>query len=220
MCHSTCKCLPFHWSSYYSFLWIGDLVAKFNPIMLVLLRKLHQLEALQFSPDNGFLFGFSFGTVLCYEAGYQFGPQRLYRIDACDPITSLYYSSTSAPVLHANQSAKYVTCIHTSADFGTVLRFCPIDIDMGICGDIQPGAALAMTTSHQLCPIFYVNAFDNDFQLVPKPIFCINSKFAPDVTVLPPMVMGYRMDVNAPPGEYYSNTGVIAPYNVVMKVFI
>lgn len=189
-------------------------MAQFNPIMLVLLRKLRQLEALQFDPGKGFLFGFSFGTVLCFEAGYQFGPQRLYRIDACDQIGP-YYGSTSAPVLHANLSAQHVTCIHTSNDFGTSLRPCPIDIDMGNCGNSQSAAMMLMTTSHQLCPVFYANAFYYDFKLVPKPSSCANQKYVPDVTVMPRLVMGYRMNLNVPAGEYYSLTGTSAPYNVV-----
>lgn len=196
-------------------IFITDLVAIFNPIMSVLVRKLHQLEQLKFNPSNGFLFGFSFGTVICLEAGYQFGPRRLYRIDACDQITSVFYPNTAAPVQHTNLSAQHVTCIHTSADFGTDLRLCPIDIDMGFCGDFQPGSVLLGISSHQMCPILYINAFQNDFQLVPKPIFCNSKRVVPDVTTLPPMFMGYRMNVSAPDGEYYSFTGAVSPYNVV-----
>lgn len=202
--------------SYYSFAWIGTLVKKFDPIMKVLLTKLRKLEELQFVPDNGYLFGFSFGTLLAFEAGYQFGRLRLYRIDGCDPMGPYYYSKTSPPVMHANESAQYVTCIHTSNDFGTSWRYCPIDINMGFCGDSQIAAWGSMTTSHQFCPIFYGNAFTHDFKLVEKPNYCVNDKYVPDVTSLPPMVMGYHMDVvNAPDGEYYSESGASSPYNVL-----
>lgn len=198
---------------YYSFQCINDLVAQFNSFVSVLVRKLRQLEELQFSPDNGFLFGFSLGAVICFEAGFQFGPQRLNRVDACDPMGP-YFDYTTPPVQHANQSAKHVTCLHTSNDFGSGWRTCPIDVNLGNCGNIQ-AAATRPGMSHQLCPVFYVYAFQYDFKMVPKPAGCNNQRWLPNLADLPPLVMGYRMNTYIPPGEYFALTGPTPPYNVV-----
>lgn len=188
-------------------------MSYFNSITNVLVRKLCQLEQLRFNPDNGFLFGFSFGSVLCLEAGYRFGPQKLYRVDVCDQMGA-FYDQSSDPVKHGNLSAKHVVCTHTSNDFGTSLRLCSIDIDMGNCGMSQP-AAMWVGDSHKLCPVFYRNAFENKFKVVPKPSACVNQKVVPDVTVLPPNTFGYFLNVNLQAGQYYVLTSMWSPYNVL-----
>lgn len=57
------------------------LVRKFNELSLVLVDKLYQLESDGFSPDNCFLYGFSFGAQLVINAGNLYGEQRIAEID-------------------------------------------------------------------------------------------------------------------------------------------
>ena len=57
------------------------LVSKFEKIVAVLTDKLYALEAQGFNPDNGYMFGFSYGAHLALEAGRRFGYQRIGQID-------------------------------------------------------------------------------------------------------------------------------------------
>jgi hypothetical protein len=58
-----------------------NLTPRFDEIAGVLLRKIKQIK----SYDRLFLYGFSFGSRLCFEAGAQLGYPLIDRIDACDP---------------------------------------------------------------------------------------------------------------------------------------
>jgi surfactin synthase thioesterase subunit len=58
-----------------------SLTPHFENIAAVLLRKIKQIK----NYDRLFLYGFSFGSRLCFEAGAQLGHQLIDRIDACDP---------------------------------------------------------------------------------------------------------------------------------------
>lgn len=60
------------------YLWLAD---QFRPIAAVLWKKLKQFEYEGFTDDNGYMFGFSFGSRLVIEAGYHFGVNRLKNID-------------------------------------------------------------------------------------------------------------------------------------------
>jgi len=57
------------------------LVSKYNNISTVLTEKLVELEAHGYNPSNGFMFGFSFGAQLAFEAGRRFGYRKLGGID-------------------------------------------------------------------------------------------------------------------------------------------
>jgi predicted alpha/beta-fold hydrolase len=63
-----------------------QLVRKFNPISLVLLKKFHQLEKQGFDDDKMFVYGFSFGAQLAIHTGMKFGKQRIAEMDGkiCD----------------------------------------------------------------------------------------------------------------------------------------
>lgn len=50
-----------------------NVVAKFDSISNVLLKKLNQFEKNGFDPSNGFAFGFSLGGQLVINAGRDFG---------------------------------------------------------------------------------------------------------------------------------------------------
>ena len=60
------------------YLWLVD---QFRPIAAVLWKKLKQFEYEGYSADNGYMFGFSYGSRLAIEAGYNFGENRLQNID-------------------------------------------------------------------------------------------------------------------------------------------
>lgn len=57
------------------------LVRQFTNISNVLVQKLKQLEQEGVQDDNLFLFGFSFGSRVAFDAGIQFGVQRIKNID-------------------------------------------------------------------------------------------------------------------------------------------
>lgn len=61
------------------------LVPHFYNIADLLLRKFKQIG----NYDRLFMFGFSFGSRLCFEAGAQLGYQVIERIDGCDPAGNL-----------------------------------------------------------------------------------------------------------------------------------
>lgn len=65
-----------------------NLTPHFDDIASVLLRKIKQIKIY----DRLFLYGFSFGSRLCFEAGAQLGNRLIDRIDACDPAGKLYGS--------------------------------------------------------------------------------------------------------------------------------
>lgn len=124
---------------------------------------------------------------------------------------------------HAKDSAKNVQCIHTSGDIGTTSRYCQKDVSVGNCGLSQPAALIPpfLTVSHFMCPVLYNNAFTNDFKMVMKAqvyaatYFSCVSTNAVDISNLDPLFMGYRMDMSAPNGEYFSLSSIIAPFNVL-----
>lgn len=57
------------------------LVANFSKISNVLTKKLRNLEVEGFNPDNGFMFGHSFGARLIIDAAVNFGKQKIKEID-------------------------------------------------------------------------------------------------------------------------------------------
>lgn len=57
------------------------LTPHFNNLAELLFRKLKQIG----NYDRMFMFGFSFGSRLCFEAGARLGNNVIDRIDACDP---------------------------------------------------------------------------------------------------------------------------------------
>lgn len=158
---------------------------------------------------------------MAFEGAYKFGPRKVGRIDCCDPAGPLFPAFLGPP-LHVHDSASFVQCIHTSNDKGTMDRYCPVNINMGKCGQSQPGSTARPYLSHGLCPVFYNNAFDVDFSLVPvsevNKYFsakCVPVKYAPDVKQLPHCTMGFRFNTSFPLGEYFALTGKNSPYNNV-----
>lgn len=187
----------------------------FNGIQGEITKKYELLETLGYSPDNGFIFGFSFGAILALESAYKFGPQKIRRVDTCDPPRP-GFNMTSEQLIHAKDAAQEVQCMHTSRDIGTPYRFCQWDWNLGICGWLQPAAWFFLPSSHMFCPEFYNSAFMNDFAAMPKPMYCLNETVAPDPTTFNhTAVMGFRFDTkNTPRGEYYAATKWLPPYNL------
>jgi hypothetical protein len=58
-----------------------DLVGKFYPISQVLMGMLYNIEKQGFSPDNLFMYGFSFGGQIVINTGMHYGEQRIAEID-------------------------------------------------------------------------------------------------------------------------------------------
>lgn len=74
---------------YSKFSMVGDyfkLVPHFYRIAEVLLKKVIQIG----NYDKLFMYGFSFGSRLCFEVGAQLGHQIIDRIDACEPAGKVF----------------------------------------------------------------------------------------------------------------------------------
>uniref|UniRef100_A0A182WJE8 Lipase domain-containing protein n=1 Tax=Anopheles minimus TaxID=112268 RepID=A0A182WJE8_9DIPT len=146
-------------------------VAKLvDPIARTLVKKLQQLIAFGIPPAKGMLYGFSLGSQVAFQAGRNLAPQKLGRIDACDPVAITFDTNVTYTSLSVTDSATEVQCIHTSSDIGTQRRVCHKDWLMGYCGWLQ--FAAGVETSHGLCPIFYNAAFWFDFKAVSNPYLC------------------------------------------------
>lgn len=66
-----------------------ELVTQFKNISNVLLIKLNQLKEQGFDPENGYMFGFSFGSHLVIDAATRFGEKLFKDIDCKN--TSIFY---------------------------------------------------------------------------------------------------------------------------------
>lgn len=95
-----------------------DLMPHFNGIAAVLKKKIRNIGNF----ENTVLFGFSFGSRLAIDAGYEIarGGQKIYQIFACDPAGPgfSYYSK------NPEKAADFVQCINTSNDKGTTVYNC------------------------------------------------------------------------------------------------
>jgi len=224
-----------------SYLGYPILFAYFHPLSEFVKEVLCHVEELGYSPDNILMFTFSFGGHIGFQGAYLYSVKQgkqINAIHACDPagpifdqlitvatvvppnlLNNLLPKMLSPSEFNARFSAKYVQCIHTNGILldgtkigeGTTRRFCKTDIDMGNCGETQ-AAATDTISSHLLCPLFYMSAFDNDFKLINKPPNCKNQTYAP-VVKNKNLVMGLRFDTSAEDGEYYSNTYQPPLYN-------
>lgn len=133
------------------------LVPHFHSIADLLLRKIKQIG----NYDRMFLFGFSFGSRLCFEAGAKLGRQVIDRIDACDPAGPMF--DFNIRTVDPKKAAKHVSCINTSRDKGTRNHNCHQNFLMGKCGMSQLAAGPFPLGSHGLCPHFYNSAFAHNF---------------------------------------------------------
>lgn len=129
----------------------------YHSIADLLFRKVKQIG----NYDRMFLFGFSFGSRLCFEAGAKLGHQVIDRIDACDPAGPLF--DMNIRTVDPKRAAKHVACINTSSDKGTRNYNCHQNFLMGICGRSQVAAGPYPMGSHGLCPHYYNAAFEHNF---------------------------------------------------------
>ncbi|XP_055538865.1 uncharacterized protein LOC129726179 [Wyeomyia smithii] len=136
---------------------------NFKDIQNVLKKKLDFLEQQGFNPNNGYLYGFSFGANMVLEAAKNFGAKKIGEIDVCEIVGVTFDSAYSNPPNH-RLAAKNVQCIHTSKQYGTKYRSsCHQDWILGDCGYNQEAAPLSSYGSHGVCTLFYNSAFENDF---------------------------------------------------------
>lgn len=151
----------------YSQLFYSQLLLLFNRMVNVLKDKLIELETFGFNPNNGYIFGFSYGARLATVGAYKFGKRKIRDIDCCDmPGMGFDYK-----IPNHKLSAKNVQCIQTSS-IGTIFNSCHQNWKMGNCGYSQPGALESSFESHARCPHFYNSAFLNDFKAIDRPWNC------------------------------------------------
>lgn len=162
--------------------------SHFFNIARVLVKKIKQVG----NYDRLFLFGFSFGSRLCFEAGAQIGHQVIDRIDACDPAGPGFDGQKRA--VDPKLAAKNVACINTSIDKGTKIYNCHQNFRMGNCGQSQPSAGPRPLGNHGMCPYLYNSAFDYKFRPSNKHECKSNrvAQFIPDQ-----LIMGYRNSVGS-----------------------
>lgn len=122
------------------------LVPHFKQLASLLAERIRQTT--QFF-ENVFMFGFSFGARLSFEAGAQVGYNLIDHIQVCDPAGPGF--DNEARSIDPKLSAKYVYCINTSTEYGSHYYNCHINFRMGICGRRQIGATVRPCRSHGLC---------------------------------------------------------------------
>jgi predicted esterase len=122
------------------------LTKRYESLARLLQRKIMQATR---NYKNVFLYGFSFGARLCFEAGAGIGYQAIDEIHACDPAGPGF--DIAPQKLDPKHSAKHVHCINTSIDKGTSVYNCHINFRMGMCGLRQIGATQKPYGSHGLC---------------------------------------------------------------------
>ncbi|XP_053678075.1 uncharacterized protein LOC128728471 [Anopheles nili] len=186
---------------------------NFKDIHSVLRQKLEFLEKEGFSPDDGYLYGFSFGAQVALAAAKEYGTRKIGLLDACDIVGSGFdVSDTNAP--NHRTAAKNVQCIHTSRNYGTRHRTsCHQDWIMGDCGSYQLAAPLSPWGSHGVCTLLYNSAFEHDFLAGPKPSNCTGES---EVRSWPEgFKMGYNeMRRTTVRGQLFAPTFETYPFNV------
>lgn len=122
------------------------LVSHFQFLAHLLARKVKQVAM---DLNSVFMFGFSFGARLCFEAGGKIGYQLIDHIQVCDPAGPAF--DNDGRTIDPKLAAKFVYCINTSAEYGTNIYNCHINFRMGVCGHRQIGAKRKPCGSHGLC---------------------------------------------------------------------
>lgn len=191
------------YSNYSSVFDYRRLVPHFNRIADVLFQKVQQVK----NYGRLYMFGFSFGSRLCFEVGARMGNQVIERIDACDPAGPGfdYLLRTVDP----KRAAKHVTCINTSASKGTAIYNCHQNFLMGRCGKSQPAASWKPFGNHGLCPYFYNSAFSHKF--TPNNLYnCTSIRSSMDVP--DDLRFGY-LNTNFIQGDFFVPTSKDFPWN-------
>uniref|UniRef100_A0A182NI30 Lipase domain-containing protein n=1 Tax=Anopheles dirus TaxID=7168 RepID=A0A182NI30_9DIPT len=184
-------------------------VKMVDPIARTLEKKLRQLFAFGIPPAKGMLYGFSLGSQIAFQAGRNLAPQKLGRIDACDPPGVGFDSNSTYTALSVMDAATEVQCVHTSGDIGTLRRVCHKDWCMGYCGWLQ--FADVIKSSHALCTDFYNAAFSVDFRAVANPYLCPTTRA---ISSWNGFKMGYFMPQgNTLTGDLFAKTSKTYPYN-------
>jgi hypothetical protein len=136
------------------------LVQYFELIVEALAIKLQHLQFEGYRPEDGYLFGFSYGAHVALRAPIKaYGFRQFGEIDGnlkiilvelsflryhflvvvCEP-TGLGFEGTFRMYQDASLAAQNVQCIHTSRNLGIKARTCHQDWNMGQCGNFQEGA--------------------------------------------------------------------------------
>uniref|UniRef100_W8ANH8 Lipase domain-containing protein n=1 Tax=Ceratitis capitata TaxID=7213 RepID=W8ANH8_CERCA len=196
-----------------SYMW---LYRSFRRISNIITRRILLLINEGFSPDNGYMFGFSFGGQLASAIGRSLSQKYLFRsIDTCDmagPGFDVFIN------IDHRQAARHVQCLHSSRDKGTQVYTCHQNVRLGSCGHFQPAAASQpYYSSHGLCVQIYINAFDYPFYAMQyEPSWCASRRAATNIPYK------YTIGYNETPdssirGEIFVPTSLHFPYNFSEK---
>lgn len=143
-----------------------EVVRDFDGIAAVLAVAIRHCIGAGFAAIRTYLFGFSLGARACLYAASKLRPEhQLEQLDLCDPAGYGFDGHTEHSNFDYTDLAQRVSCMHTSSFFGTSERRCDFDWNMGECGTHQV-AAVGLTDSHKLCPMFWNAAFRNRFPAV------------------------------------------------------
>lgn len=112
------NCLVYMEYSKYSSGAYFSLTPYFPKLSALLKKKLSKLG----NPSKTEMFGFSFGARLVMDVGYDLAEQgrKIGKIYACDPAGPGFVGYKKDP----KKAAKYVECINTSIDKGTMIYDC------------------------------------------------------------------------------------------------
>lgn len=209
-------------TSYTNFL----LTYNFQKLSNVLSRKLTQFKIDGFSPESGYMFGFSYGAQLVLSAARDFGGVQeidgilfLYKLKffltfeywiVCEPAGFLF-DGLQEKSLGPSAAAENVQCIHSTATKDTIKTYCHQNWMMGNCGLSQPAAGVRPKGDHGLCPHFYNSAFKNDFLAMENNNNCTTDNAVAD------WPEGYRMGYNEKrkhlvQGDLFASTTKLYPY--------
>ncbi|XP_049542698.1 uncharacterized protein LOC125955602 [Anopheles darlingi] len=186
-------------------------VKQVDGIARTIEKKVRQLFTYGMAPANGMLYAFSLGAPIAFQTARNLAPQKLARIDACDPAGVGFDLNATYTALDILNTATNVQCIHTSSDYGTTRRVCQKDWLVGYCGWFQYAAGTK--TSHGLCPDFYNAAFWVDFPAIPNPLTCPTTRA---VSSWPTgFKMGYFMPLTSPNliGDFFAKSSPSYPFN-------
>jgi hypothetical protein len=206
-------CIVFMDYSNYSFGDYGVLVTQFDKISAVASMKVKQIE----NYDRMYCFGFSYGSRLCIDVGFNLGDQSnglnlIKEMELCDPAGPGFNGQPIAK--DPKKAAKNVACINTSNGFGTNIYNCHQNFRMGRCGEYQDAQGPYPLGSHGLCVKFFNLAFTVNY--TPNNYFnCPSTRLATNLTEN--VTMGYLGNFNRSliQGDIFIATAKSFPYKAI-----
>lgn len=195
-----------------------DLVPHLYGVSAVLTKKLKQIGGIELQ----YFYCHSFGSRVCIESGIEIGNRSIPRMDLCDPAGPGFDGPLQGPLAifrrkDPKRAGKNVACINTSTFKGTTVYNCHQNFRMGDCSTFQIGST-SNRSSHQLCPIFYINSFDNKFE--PNNYYGCYSPRMANFSISADIRLGYFGDFDRTKvrGDIFIATAKYPPYLVVNEI--